>query len=86
MFDTLDYYFSTKKGEEFNVRATQRMETIEGETHYYDYQWAILWGHHIVLSGNSSGGSMQVKMEDLVAIAVRCRFQVKSFEDELERP
>lgn len=86
MFDTIDYYFITKKGEEFNVRATQRMETIDGEVHYYDYQWAILWGHHIVLSGSSSGGSREIVKQDLVDIMNRCRFQIKSFEDELERP
>lgn len=86
MFDTTDYYFTTKKGEEFNVRATQKMETVDGEVCYFDYQWAILWGHHIVLSGSSCGGSRKMTLEDLVAIAVRCRFQVKSFEDEMEKP
>ena len=86
MIDTIDYYFNTKSGEEFNVRATQKVETVDGEECFFDYQWAILWGHHIVLSGSSCGGSRKVTEKDLIEIARRCRFQVKSFEDEFARP
>lgn len=86
MISTIDYYWTSKKGEEFNVRATQTYETVDGEINWYSYGWVILWGTHVVQVGTSSGGSREVKEQDLKDIIQRCRFQIKSFEDELEKP